>query len=196
MLLWVKGVNTMNDEQIVEQYLSRNESAIRQTKIKYGKQLRSISFQIVADLFTAEECENDTYLKAWNAIPPHQPKTYLFAFLARITRHLSLNCCRNRSRLKRQAFVCEFTKEMEQCIPSPDAAECCLSDLEFSEMINSFLEQLEPRKRNVFLRRYWYLDSIQDIAKRYGMGESAVKTMLFRIREQLREFLQKEGYRL
>lgn len=186
----------MNDTQIVDCYLSRDETAIQQTQLKYGKQLQAVAFQIVADHSTAEECENDTYLKAWNAIPPHQPKTYLFAFLARITRHLSLNCCRNRSRLKRHTFLCEFTQEMEQCIPSPDNTACRLSDIEFSEMLNRFLGQLNFKKRNVFLRRYWYLDSIQDIASRYSLSESSIKTMLFRTRKQLHDFLEQEGYQL
>ena len=186
----------MNDEQIVEAYLARNEAAICETQNKYGSHLQQLSYQITADKTTAEECENDTYLKAWNSIPPHEPKTYLFAFLARITRHLSLNCCRRRSRLKRQAFLCEFSSEMEQCIPAPDDTACRLDDLAFAEMMNRFLGALDAKKRNVFLRRYWYFDSISAIAARYKMGESAVKTMLFRTRKQLHDFLEQEGYRL
>lgn len=186
----------MNDEQIIEAYLARNEAAISETQSKYGSRLQNLSYQITADLPTAEECENDTYLQAWKSIPPHEPKAYLFAFLARITRHLSLNCCRSRSSLKRSAFLCEFSTEMEQCIPAPDDTACRLDDLAFAEMINRFLSTLDVKKRNIFLRRYWYLDSVADIAARYGIGESAVKTMLFRIRKQLYNFLEQEGYRL
>jgi RNA polymerase sigma-70 factor (ECF subfamily) len=100
-----KVVETVEDGKIVDLYLSRDESAIRETSEKYGPRLRSFSMSIVDDLQTAEECENDTYMEAWNSIPPHEPKDYLYAFLAHITRHLSLNCCRKRSCLKRSALV-------------------------------------------------------------------------------------------
>lgn len=186
----------MKDDRIVEAYLARNEAAILETQDKYGRCLRNLSYQITADRFTAEECENDTYLQAWNSIPPHEPKTYLFAFLARITRHLSLNCCRNRNRLKRQAFLYEFSAEIEQCIPAPDDTSCRLDDIAFAEMINRFLGTLNAKKRNVFLRRYWYFDTIPAIAERYQMGQSAVKTMLLRTRRQLHDFLEQEGYHL
>lgn len=145
---------------------------------------------------TAEECENDTYLQAWNAIPPHNPKEYLYAFLARITRHISLNRCRDRRRLKRSAYICELSAELEQCIPAPDDAQCRLDDLALSEAINGFLGALDEEKRNLFLRRYWYLDSISDLARRFAMSESKVKTTLFRCRAQLRAHLEKEGYTL
>ncbi len=108
----------MDDDQIVELYLTRDEDAIRKTAEKYGNRLRALSFGIVQDEQTAEECENDTYMKAWDAIPPNEPKDYLYAFLARIARHISLNCCRDRNRLKRSAFVCELSTELEQCIPA------------------------------------------------------------------------------
>ncbi len=186
----------MNDEQIVEAYLARSEAAIAETQSKYGSRLQNISYQITADRPAAEECENDTYLEAWKSIPPHAPKTYLFAFLARIIRHLSLNCCRSRSQLKRQAFLCEFSAEMEQCIPAPDDTACRLDDLAFAGMMNRFLGGLDEKKRNIFLRRYWYFDSVAAIAARYSIGESAVKTTLFRTRKQLHDFLEKEGYRL
>ena len=110
----------MDDEKIVELYLKRNEEAIGRTSEKFGKRLQKLSFGITEDFETAEECENDTYLEAWNRIPPHEPKSYLYAFLARITRHLSINRCRERERLKRKAFLCELSAEMEECIPPPD----------------------------------------------------------------------------
>ena len=95
----------MDDNRIVELYLLRDETAIKQTTEKYGSRLRSLACGIVNDQQTAEECENDTYMEAWNTIPPHEPRSYLYAFLARITRHISLNCCRDRNRLKRSAFI-------------------------------------------------------------------------------------------
>ena len=184
----------MDDNRIVELYLLRDETAIKQTTEKYGSRLRSLAYGIVKDQQTAEECENDTYMKAWNTIPPHEPRSYLYAFLARITRHISLNCCRDRSRLKRSAFISELSAEMEQCIPAPDDSSCRMDDLALRTAINDFLGKLDEEKRNMFVRRYWFLDSVADIAKRYGISESKVKTTLFRCRNRLREYLIKEGY--
>ncbi len=141
----------MDDSKIVELYLSRNESAISQTAQKYGLKLRRIADSILKNVATAEECENDTYVEAWNSIPPHSPKEYLYAFLARITRHVSLNCCRERSRLKRSAYICELSSEMEQCIPSPDDCECRIDDLVFADVINKFLASQNTEKRNIFV---------------------------------------------
>ena len=185
----------MEDELIVELYLSRDEKAVKETAEKYGSHLRSLAYGIVEDSRTAEECENDTYLEAWQNIPPHEPRKYFYAFLARITRHIALNRCRDNKRLKRSAFLCEYTEEMEQCIPAP-SDEQNISDEELGKAINGFLAELTAEKRNVFIRRYWYMDSIADISKRFAISESKVKTMLFRCRERLREHLKKEGYTL
>lgn len=186
----------MNDDRIIELYLMRDEEAIKLTAEKYGSRLRSLAYGIVNNRQTAEECENDTYLKAWNAIPPHEPRGYLYAFLARITRHVSLNCCRARDQLKRSAFICELSAEMEQCIPSPDDSECLMDDAALRNAINGFLGKLKEEKRNIFVRRYWYLDSVADISKRFDLSESKVKTTLFRCRRELRDYLEKEGYTL
>lgn len=186
----------MDDNGIVELYLLRDEGAIKESSEKYGKRLRSLSYGIVHDMLTAEECENDTYLEAWNAIPPHEPREYLYAFLARIIRHISLNRCRDSLRIKRNAFICELSTEMEQCIPDPDDVTCRIDDESLGEALNRFLGKLDVEKRNVFIRRYWYMDSISDISKRYRISESKIKTTLFRCRKKLREYLEKEGYRL
>lgn len=186
----------MKDAQIVALYLSRSEDAIQCTAEKYGARLQSLSFGIVQDAQTAEECENDTYLEAWNRIPPHEPADYFYAFLARITRNLSLNRCRERSRLKRQGHICRLTSELEQCLPAPDNAAGRMDDLAFSQVINGFLAALPSEKRIIFLRRYWYLASVADIANRCGLSRSKVKTTLYRCREQLRSYLEKEGYPL
>ena len=184
----------MDDSRIVELYLSRDETAVAHTAEKFGSRLRALSYGIVRDHQTAEECENDTYLEAWNSIPPHEPRSYLYSFLLRITRHLSLNCCRNRCRLKRRAFLCELNTELEQCIPAPDDVECRIDDLLLREAINGYLRKLNAEKRMIFLRRYWYLDSIADISGRFSISESKVKTTLFRCRRDLRSDLEKEGY--
>ena len=158
--------------------------------------LYALAHGIVADRQTAEECEHDTYLEAWNRIPPHEPKNYLYAFLARITRHIALNCCRDRARLKRSAFLCELSREMEACIPAPDDMDSRIDDMMLREILNGFLGGLPEEKRNLFIRRYWYLDSIADIAERFALSESKVKTTLFRCRRQLREHLEKGGYKI
>ena len=186
----------MEDEKIVELYFERNESAIERTSEKYGKRLRAVSNGILKDIETAEECENDTYLEAWNIIPPNEPKTYLYAFLARIIRNISLNCCRKKNALKRNAFVCELSAEMEECIPSPDDMDCRINDKVFAEIINKFLSELDAEKRKIFVRRYWYMDSVTEISEKLLLSESKVKTSLFRTRKKLREFLEKEGYAL
>ncbi|MCH5261054.1 MAG: RNA polymerase sigma factor [Lachnospiraceae bacterium] len=189
-------MKALDDNRIVELYLRRDEAAIRQTSEKYGTRLRALAHGIVNDQETAEECENDTYLEAWTTIPPHEPRSYLYAFLARITRYVSLNFCRDRSRLKRSAYICELSAEMEQCIPAPDDVECRIDDMVLSEALNGFLRALDKERRNIFIRRYWYLDSIADISKRFALSESKVKTTLFRCRNRLREHLEKEGYTL
>ncbi len=191
-----KEMKALEDEKIVELYLQRDETAIENTAEKYGKRLRSVSYGMVHDSETAEECENDTYMEAWNRIPPHEPKSYLYAFLARITRHISLNCCRRKNALKRSAFISELSAEMEECIPAPDDTECRLDEMAFAEIINRFLCGLDEEKRNIFVRRYWYLDSVTKISARFSVSESKVKTVLFRCRKNLREFLEKEGYTL
>ena len=182
----------MDDSGIVELYLNRDEAAIARTSEKYGQRLRSFSLGIVQDLQTAEECENDTYMAAWSSIPPHAPRDYFYAFLARITRHLSLNRCRERSRLKRSALVSELSAELEQCIPGGEDLDRRVDDRALAEAINGFLGALGEEKRNLFLRRYWYLDSIAAIAKRYGFSQSKVKTTLFRTRNQFRDYRSEE----
>lgn len=183
----------MEDEQIVSLYLKRDENAIRQTQRKFGKRIVNISKNITGSAFTAEEVENDTYLRAWENIPPTNPASYLFAFLARIARNLSLSVCRERSALKRGAMLVEFTDEMEECLPSARDVEDETDANMLLELINKFLFSKTEDKRNIFMRRYWYLDSVSDIAKRFGLSESNVKTSLFRLRNELREYLEEQG---
>ena len=184
----------LEDETIVALYLRRDEEAIAHTCEKYGPRLRALARGIVEDPATAEECENDTYLQAWNSIPPHEPRTYLYAFLARITRHIALNRCRQQRQPKRSALLCELSAELEQCLPAPDDVECRITDLEFQQMIHHFLSTLPEEQRTIFIRRYWYCDSIAAIAARFSLSESKVKTTLFRCRKRLRTYLEKEGY--
>lgn len=189
-------MSLLDDARIVDLYLMRDEDAIAQSAAKYGARLRSIAYGIVKDAPSAEECESDTYLKAWNSIPPHEPRDYFYAFLARIVRRLSLNVCRDRSRLKRSAHIMELSSELETCIPSQNGVEAELEDSALSEAINSFLARLDGTRRNIFVRRYWFCDSVSDIAKRYNISESKVKSDLFRCRNKLKEHLEREGHNL
>lgn len=186
----------MDDGAIVELYLCRDEAAIGHTAQRYGARLRRLSYGIVEDIQTAEECENDTYLEAWERIPPHEPRSYLFAFLARIVRNLSIDRCRRRERLKRSAHIVTLSAELEACIPAPDDIQCRMEAAELGRVISVFLRSMPQQQRNVFLRRYWYADPIDAICRRYLMSQSKVKSMLFRTRNALRAYLEKEGYEL
>lgn len=186
----------MQDSEIVDLFLLRDEKAIIAANEKYGSRLFGISKNICADKSDAEECVNDTWLEAWKRIPPAEPKTYLFPFLAKITRAITINHCRKLSAQKRRADFVTLTEEMEQCIPSPSDVESHIDEKELSRAVSDFLRTVPEEKRNIFLRRYWFMDSVDEIAKCFGISDSKVKTTLFRLRNQLREYLVKEGYKL
>lgn len=183
----------MEDRQIVELYLARDESALARTAEKYGPALRALAQNLLEDPQTAEECENDGYLAAWNAIPPHEPWDYLYPFLARIVRHTALDRCREQRRRKRNAPLVQLTRELEECLPAPDNTAERLDDLALRDAINRFLGSLSQENRNIFLRRYWYMDSVSSVAERYSLTQSKVKISLYRSRNRLREYLKKEG---
>lgn len=189
-----KEMLPIEDEIIIDRYIVRDESAISYTADKYGKQLVAIANRICDDLDIAEECENDTYLRAWNSIPPHEPRGYFFTFLAKITRNLALDRYRESNRLKRSATIVELTGELSEIIAGNDDATANAESEELKNYINSFLRTLHKEKRNVFIRRYWYMDSVAEIADRYGISEGKIKTILFRVRNGLRQYLKKEGY--
>ena len=186
----------MEDAAIVDLYLARQEEAIAQTSDKYGPRLRRISHSIVRDTETAKECENDTYLQAWNRIPPSKPYEYLFYFLACLTRHISIDVWRGQHRLMRSGHVVELTRELAQCIPASDDPAAEVDKKLLGQLISRYVEALPQEKRLIFLRRYWYMDPIADIAKMLAIRESKVKTTLFRCRNELRAILEKEGYNL
>ena len=186
----------MNDDQIVELYLKRSEDAIAETKTKYGAGLREIAYRILNDRETAEECEYDAYYKTWSMIPPHEPRTYLFAFIGKIIRHLALDICRKNHRQKRYTLYCELTQEMEECIPAQDDTEAAAEAGILGGLIDSFLAKCPADRRNIFVRRYWFFDPITQIAEKYGYSESKVKTMLLRMRADLKKHLENGGYRI
>ena len=184
----------MEDREIVALYFARSEDAIELTAEKYGARLRLLADRILEDEKDAEECVSETYLAAWNSIPPHEPASYLYPYLARITRHLAIDRCRSRARAKQS--LTELTDEMAECIPASGGPEEAADARLLGETIGRWLRTLTAEKRIIFLRRYWYMDTIGDIAQRLGIGQSKVKTTLHRCRKELRAFLEKEGYRI
>lgn len=181
----------MEDAKILDLYFARDEDAIRETDTAYGKRLHALAKNILQNREDAEESVNDTYAEVWKSIPPRRPK-YFFAFLASICRHLSLNRVDWKQAAKRRAQVVPLTEEMENCIP--DAAhERQMEAKELGKLLDLFLESLPKDSRLIFLRRYWYVDSVPEIAARYGMTESKVKMQLIRTKEKLRSFLEQEG---
>lgn len=182
----------MDDRQIVALYHERDETAITETQSKYGARLRAVSMNLVFDRLDAEECVNDTYMKAWNSMPPERPSR-LFAFLARITRNISMHRLDYRSAKKRNALICELSNELMECIPNPSDGMDEYKSGSVAEIISDFLGTVDETAQALFVRRYWYGDSIRELAQSCGLSESGVKSKLFRTRNKLREVLQEEG---
>ena len=181
----------MTDAEIIELYWSRNEEAIAQTDLVYGRKLHTLADRIVQNFEDAQECVSDTYMKTWDTIPPQRPN-YFFAYLAKICRNFALGVLDWKNAAKRKGEVVALTAEMEACIPDP-AHERRLEGEELGKVLNSFLETLPYESRVIFLRRYWYLDTVAQIADGLGITQSKVKTQLHRTRTKLHAFLEKEG---
>ena len=183
----------MDDVMILDLYLARSESAINETAKKYGNYCYTIADNILQNNEDAEECVNDTYLRAWDNIPPQRPGIFS-SFLGKITRNLSLNKYKERNTKKRGGGeIALLFSELEDCIPSNSNVEAEYESNQVVEIINSFLRSMDSEGRAVFVRRYWYADNIQAIAARYQMSESKVKSMLFRVRKLLKTYLENEG---
>ena len=184
----------MLDEQIVALYWSRSEQAIAETGEKYGGYLNRIAYGILRDTLDAQECVNDTYHSAWNAMPPSKPNR-LSAFLGKITRRLSIDRLRSQTAEKRGGGELPLVlDELSGCVSGADTAEDEVLRQELYALLDAFLSSLSDTERRVFLRRYWYLDSIAEIAERFGFTQSKTASMLHRTRGKLREALRKEGY--
>lgn len=181
----------MDDANIIELYWARDPDAIAQTQRTYGRKLQNLAQNIVRNREDAEECAADTYLKTWETIPPQRPN-YLFAYLAKICRRFAFGRLDWRNAAKRKAEIVSLTEEMALCIPDT-RRDADLEDKEISRAMNAFLAELPTESRLIFLRRYWFCDSIAEIAARYRISESKVKTRLHRLRNQLRTHLEKEG---
>lgn len=182
----------MTDNKIIELYWERSERAIEETDRVYGRYFRSVAYGILWDEEDAKETVNDTYLKAWNSIPPERPN-YLKAFLARITRQLSINRLEQNTAKKRGAGQYELIlDELAECIPDGDEDIGDVAALR--DTLNRFLRSLPSDARCVFIRRYWHTQPIAEIARAYGMSESKVKSILMRTRNKLKKILNEEGY--
>lgn len=184
----------MDDKKIVELFFARQESAIAASSGKFGAYLYSIAYNVLGNREDAEECVNDTYIDAWNCIPPHRPSN-LSAFLGKITRRISIDKLRKRKAKKRGNGESDIIlEELHGCIISEDSTEHIFEAKELSQIINSFIKTLPQTERNIFICRYWYMESISDICIRFGFSESKIKSILHRSREKLRKKLKKEGY--
>lgn len=183
----------MEDKAIVQLFWERDEEALKYTAAKYGLRLRKLARGITSDEQTARECENDTYFEAWNRIPPHNPEQYLYAFLARITRHISIDRCRESMSRKRSGIVETLSDELEQCLPAADTVEGIVDAKLLGEAIGRFLLTLSTEKRVIFMRRYFYFDTVEEISRQLQISESKVKVTLFRLRNGLHEYLRKES---
>ncbi len=183
----------MDDRQIINLFNERSEAAISETAAKYGKYCHAIAYNILYNEEDTEECINDTYLKAWDAIPPQIPEK-LSAFLGKITRNLAITKYRYNSSKKRgNGQVALALEELSECIPAGNSTEQAASDKLFIEKLNEFLEELPAEKRKIFMQRYWYLRPVAEIAEEFAISESKVKMTLLRTRNKLKRVLEKEG---
>ena len=183
----------MEDKEIVDLYFQRNEDALACTSPKYGRHLSTISFHILKDSLDAEECVNDTYMKAWSTIPPKRPDV-LGAFLAVITRNISLDKYKYKYAAKRaQGEFALLLSELEECIPDEAFADREMEGKEISRVITDFLRGRSEDSRKIFVMRYFFCDSVKEISKKSGFSESKVKSSLFATRNALKKQLIQEG---
>lgn len=184
----------MDDEQIVVLYWERSENAIRETAAKYENYCHSIAFGILKNHEDANESVNDTWLDAWNSMPPHRPSV-LSTFLGKITRRVAIDRWRRDTAKKRGGGeMMLLLEELTECVPAERTVEQDWELTELARTVNDFLLSLPEEKQRVFMCRYWYADSVSSIAKRTGFSQSKVKSMLYHSRKALREYLDKEGF--
>ena len=181
----------MEDDKLIDLFWNRSEDAIGYTSATYGTGLTALANRITGNPDDAKECVNDTYLAAWNSIPPTRPQS-LFAYLLKICRNLCYDLLDWRSAEKRVTDTVELSQELQQCIPDR-LAEAQLESRLIAHALNRFLGTLKPLDRRIFLRRYWYGDRIADIASALQVREGKIKTRLYRTREKLKGYLEQEG---
>lgn len=185
----------MTDQTIVDLFWQRSEDAIQNTSEKYGNYLTKIAMNILNQYEESEECVNDTYFTAWKQIPPERPQK-LLPYLGRITRCLALNRYDYLTAQKRNAEFTLQLSELEECLAGADSVEVNYETGEVAAAISAFLRTQNSDVRNIFIRRYWFSDSITEITKRFHMSESKVKSILFRTRNRLKKYLESEGYHI
>jgi RNA polymerase sigma-70 factor (ECF subfamily) len=184
----------MQDDMIVSLYWERDEAAISETEQKYGRYLTKIAYNVLSDWEDSRESVNDTYLKAWNSMPPHRP-VVLCTYLGKITRQTAIDMFRKRNSEKRRASAYAMSlSELEECVSEGNATEQSVDARLLAQCINEFLRGLSPEACSIFIGRYYFMDSIREIAGYYGMSESRVKSMLHRIRIALKKYLEQEGF--
>ena len=184
----------MEDNTIIDLYWNRSEEAITQTDVKYGRYCYSIAYNILTNQEDAEESVSDTYMAAWNHIPPTRPAV-LSTFLGRITRNISISRWRAMGAQRRGGRETDLAfEELQDCVSGKQSIESDLIAKEALQVLNAFLRDLPRENRLVFMRRYWYLDPIANIAANCGFSQGKVKTMLCRDRKKLKQLLKKEGY--
>ena len=181
----------MEDSRIIDLFWQRSEQAIDAVAGKYGPMCHSIAWNLLRSEQDAQECVNDTWYALWQAIPPQRPNP-LAAFVAKIARNLAIKRLGYHHAQKRTAMVVSF-EELNDCIPALQTQEEILEGKELSRLLDAFLDTLDPEDRNMFLRRYWFFDSIGQIAAGFGMSQSKVKMRLYRIRNRLKDYLFKEA---
>lgn len=183
----------MEDQKIIKLYYNRDQQAVAETSYKYGRLLARIAHSILNSSQDADECVNDTYLRLWDAIPPNNPDD-LCSFAARIVRNLAINMLSKRNTLKRgQGKLDAVLDELSECIPSGNSIEESIDEKELTGIINRFLEGLPKKTRIIFVRKYWWLDSVRNIADDFNMSENSVRAMLFRTKVKLKKLLEREG---
>ena len=183
----------MDDQKIVELYWARDEEAIRHTADRYGQYCYAIAYNILSVREDSEECVNDTYLDAWNSMPPHRP-TILSAFLGKITRSIAIDRWReNRAQKRGGGEIALALDELSECVASSGDVVKEVETLEVAAAVQRFLNTLPETERRVFVRRYWHMEPVADLAKRFGCGQSRIKSMLHRTRGKLQKHLREEG---
>jgi RNA polymerase sigma-70 factor (ECF subfamily) len=189
----MKEVAAMTDAQILHLYESRDESAIAETASCYGSLCMAISMRILHNREDCEEVVSDTYLRLWNSIPPEKPQKFS-SFLGRIVKNLSLDRCKARKAAKRSEEFCLMLSELESCVPSRATVEGDVDSRDTGRAIEAFLREIPRNDAAFFVRRYWFSDSVGEIATRYEVSESKVKSSLMRTRNKLKSHLEKEDY--
>ena len=178
----------IDDEKIIEMFFERSEQGIRELDIKYGKACHNLSYHIVGSRQDAEECVNDAYLGAWNAIPPARPNP-LLSYLLKIVRNISLKIYWRKEAAKRSSHYTIALEEIEACIADQKNIEEEIEVRELACIIESFLDTLTIENRVIFMRRYWFSDSYKDIAEFMGLSEKNISARLTRIREKMKQYL-------